>query len=122
MKTTKKQFELFKHECQRLIERWGLHGWRVEFVHDKDDTDERASIGINLTGKAITFYFPVNWADEVKPTDEIIIKSARHEVIHLITARLRTLAIQRFTSSDEIYEANEEVARYIEKVIKKGFD
>lgn len=121
MKTTTKQFELFKNECQRLIDKYGLVGWRIEFFHDKDSRNERASIGTNLSGRAISFFLPKNWDDSEKPTDSLIIESARHEVCHLLTARLRNLAIQRFTSDDEIYEANEEAARLIQNAIEKGF-
>jgi len=121
MKTTKKQFELFKSECERLIKKWGLSGWRIEYSHDKDAKNERASIGVNLGGRAVTFYFPVNWDDEQKPIDIIIIESARHEVCHLLSARLRNLAVQRFTSEEEIYESNEELARLIDNAIKQGY-
>ena len=35
-RTTKRHFELFKSECLRLLEEWGvLSEWRVEFVHEK---------------------------------------------------------------------------------------
>ena len=121
MKTTKKQFELFKSECERIIDKWGITGWRIEYLHDKNVEDERASIGSNLLGKAVTFYFPVNWKDTINPNNQIIINSAKHEVCHFLAVRLRTLAVQRFTSEDEVYEANEELARLIENAVKKGF-
>ena len=121
MKTTKKQFDLFRSECQRLTKKWGLVGWRIEYIWDGEDRKERASIGVGLSGRVVTFYFPKDWHDDIKPTDQVIIESARHEVCHLLSARLRSLAVQRFTSEDEIYEANEELARLIDNAVKEGY-
>lgn len=120
MKTTKTQFELFKQECLKLIEKWGIYGWRVDFLVS-DEIDSRAEIAYSLRDRTVVFRFPKYWEDEVKLTDEIIIESARHETIHALTARIRLLAKDRFASEEEIYEANEEVARFIENAIKKGF-
>lgn len=33
MKTTKKQFELFKKECRKWIDRFELNGWEINFTH-----------------------------------------------------------------------------------------
>jgi len=120
--TTKTQFELFKGECIRLIEKWGITGWRIDFVWDDEDSQERASVSQDLAGRVLCFYFPKKWADkETKISEEVVIESARHEVIHSLCARLRVLAAKRYVSEDEIYEANEEMARNIENAIKKGF-
>lgn len=121
MKTTKQQFLIFKNECERLIERFGLSGWRVEFYWSSESDDSRASIGTNLSGRATSLYFPRNWEDSTPPSKKIIIESARHEICHLISARLSSLARQRFTSEDEVYESNEELARIMDFAIRKGY-
>lgn len=121
MKVTKTHFNIFKKECERLIERWQLKGWRVDFYQDPKMKDARAEISYNMNSRVVSFWMPTEWSDEWADLNEETIKeSARHEVIHFMCTRLNELAKCRYLNEEEIYEANEELARLIEHAIKVG--
>lgn len=120
MKTTKHHLKVFRDECERLIERWGLTNWRRGYFID-DDVDAHAEVSIKLQDRVVTFFMPTKWKDEYQePTDEFLKEVALHEVIHVMVGRLDEIAQYRYTSRNEIYEANEELARMIENAVKKG--
>lgn len=118
MKTTDKHFKIFKKECERLIKEFGLIGWEVCIVHQETSKNSFADFQPDLVGKVATIRLNTEWDNTIKPLTEQALKvSAKHEVIHLLLARLSVNAQCRFLTSDDLTEAEEELVRILEKLI-----
>lgn len=121
MKTTKHHFNVFKNECQRLIDRWGITGWNINFFVDEEMAGSHAEVSFDLEYKKAFFWFPKNWTDKYSdPTDEFIKQVALHEVTHFLAARMYKVAESRYVTDSQVTEAYEELARLIENAVKKG--
>ena len=113
MKLTQKQFELFKSESQKWIDYFELNNWRVDFTFERLE-GRRAEMKSNLGGYCVRISLSNEWNEKDEPTNEKIIDSAKHEVIHLLLARFSETAWARCINKDELYEAEEELCRKIE--------
>lgn len=115
MKTTKNHFEIFKREARRMIKELGLLDWDVYFVHEefKKDSHSLAQCRVHYTDKSATLALNKDFEDgDVSP--KFIRQTARHEVFHLLLARLEGVAKERFVNGNELYEADEEVVNRLE--------
>jgi len=119
MKTTKKQFDLFKSECKQWINKFQLNSWEVNFHHE-DPNFERAdcSLGADCTFRRVDVKFSVNNFDEEVFNNQYIKDVAKHEMIHLLIEETKDRAYNRFLKEDDIVKANEELVRKIENIIK----
>jgi hypothetical protein len=123
MKTTKKDFELFKKECQKWIDRFELNKYDVAYdwhkmneanaMMNNQESGMVATISLSNKIDYDKFDFP-----QYKNVNEFIKEKAKHEVIHLLIGRYREYANSRFVSKNEISEAEEELVRKLEKIIK----
>jgi len=111
--TTKKQFDLFKRECQHFINKWELNNYRVYFGHEKLDDNT----GADCYAQADSYTAKIRFNKKGEQSNEQIKLFAKHEVIHLLLGRLSWQAYERFISKAEISEAEEEVVRKLEKII-----
>lgn len=110
VKTSKKDFELFKKEFLRWQNTFQLNDWKVDFVHEKSDGGERASIARDIYGRRATVFFNRDWDASIEPlTPQAIKETAKHEAIHLLLSRVILLGKQRFVDENSIYEAEEEL-------------
>ena len=116
MKTTKKDFIIFKKECEKWIEIFGLKGWRVEFFHKKGK-GARAQCHYHTTDRVLDFYFNTEWNSEV--TDKKIRTTAFHETCEGLLCRIRVLSEYRFTTQLEIDEEIHSIIRTLENVLWK---
>jgi len=111
MKTTKEQYNRFKKECLRIVDLLGLHDWDISFAHEKL-TDAYAELySCSESSSAFIKYTTQHIGPGKDP--EI---SARHEMAHLIVARLRSLATARFIREEEIETENERIANILSKL------
>jgi len=118
MKTTNKDFQLFKSECEKWLKRFELGGWKVYFTHQAHSQDTFATCYSNTLGRNATIYFTDEWDDEIrKLTPEAVKETAKHEMIHLLLARLSDNGRARYVVIDEIDEAEEELVRKLENII-----
>lgn len=118
-KTTKKHFEIFKKECAKWIEYFGLKDWDVGYIHKKDD-DNFGTCGYNMVSCHATISLTTNWGDE-EPTVSAIKRVAFHEVAELLLARLVSVAHTRSATDYDIEEATHGIIRRMENsVLKKG--
>lgn len=121
MKTTTKHFELFKSECEKWIERFGLLGHRFYFAHNDDKNDALAwcvypdrhedrafTLGLTKTLDKDRF-------DGFEPMD--INRSAFHEVMEAFLYRLRNLAMCRFITPEEVEDEVHNIIRTLENVL-----
>lgn len=113
MKASQKDFELFKSECQKWIDIFGLNDWKVYYYFTDLNGDyaecvpdyRKCIVKIALNSKFRRKYLDIK-------------KSAKHEIIHLLLSRFFGMARERFISPDEIDNEWERLTRIIEKAIK----
>lgn len=119
-KTTAKDFKLFKKECQKWINVFGLRGWETYFNHDREDDIYVARLSPNIENRTCTFFFAVDWGES--PLNETEIKkTAFHEVLELFFSRFRYLALKRDIRETEILEEDHHIIRTLENVIFDNF-
>ena len=120
MKVTKKDFTLFKKECQKWINYFGLKNWEIRYIHEGNShEDGLAGTTIDLDNKlaVIELCQEMNDYDYKNHSFNAL---AFHEVCEVLIGRLRYLAQSRYASKEEIIEANHEIVRTLENTILKG--
>jgi hypothetical protein len=108
MKATQRHLDLYKKEILRWLNLFKISGWEFYFEFDEKDKENTAGSKWNLEGRTMIFELSRHQKRKYL-TDESIKISALHEVLHVIFARLSTLASRRYTSETEIKESIEEV-------------
>lgn len=117
-KTTKEDFEIFRKEAKKYIDIFELNNWEVAFAITKKE-GVMGSCEHSLQGYTATLFLCNKWEDEIKPcTPETIKETAKHEVIHLLLGRFSECGEARFVNRDELNEAEEELVRRLEFIIK----
>ena len=107
MKTTAKQFKEFKEEFKKWQGVFGLGGYQAYFKLCELE-DSFATLSYTPGQMVVT----VSLNNEVTGDDALFFdpkKSAKHEAVHLLLARLSVLASERCISDNAIYEAEEEI-------------
>jgi len=115
IKTTESEFKEFKTLFMGWVRRFGLYGWTVYFRHEEVDGCF-ADINIDLENMVATVRFTTEIDDDdLQDYDLYVI--AKHEVMHLFTAKLAWLANSRFATEVEIKSAVEEIANSLGSLI-----
>ena len=117
MKTTQKQFEIFKQECEKWIERFGLYGWRFYYQHE-DCINNCLAYCIypnDIQDRVFTIGLTVNLKCSYSLAD--IKRAAFHEVMEAFLHRFEFLANARFPNSDDIPEEKHNIIRVLENVL-----
>ena len=116
-KTTNKDFKIFRDECRKWIDIFGLKSWSVKYDHrNAAGKDTLASCCYSVTDRVATLVLSKDWGNDVVD-DYQIEKSAFHEVCELFLANIRTLAEYRYTTMLEIDEEVHAVIRTLENVL-----
>jgi len=105
-----KKFKQFKNECLRLQKKWGLSSWKLYF-RDMELKDCFASINTSIDGYVANVMY--DSSQEMSNPKE----NAKHEMIHLVLSRMSSLARSRDMREEELYSAEEEVVRILEKLL-----
>ena len=113
-KTTAKHFEIFKVECQKWIEIFGLKGWRFHYDHKKLDNAWARAI-FNMNGRNATLQLNIEWGESVDIRD--IKMSAFHEVCEVLFCRLKLIGESRYIQEDELQEEVHNLIRTFENVL-----
>lgn len=119
IKTTKKDFKLFKKECRKWIKFFGLKGWDIAYEHyDKNVNHRTAEVEFNPQGQRAW----VRLGKEIyesEYSDENIKMSAFHEICHLVLAKMWTCANSRYLNPDELETAEHEVINTLQNTVFK---
>lgn len=110
-----KDFELFQSEFKKWQQLFGLTGYKVYFKYEPLDKSF-ADISINQGSMVATVSVNSELSDKDKPYKDIK-RSAKHEALHLLVARLEHNGKYRYTSENEIYESAEELVFRLESLI-----
>jgi len=119
MKTTKKQFELFKKECHRWADRFELSEWRLDLgLSSKVRADTLADINRHLENRVITVRLNSNISKlKDESWEDLLKETAKHEMIHALLGATAILAKCRYVQEDELRAAEEGLVRKLEKLI-----
>ena len=118
MKTTKKQFLYFSKRVKYWFEVWGLHNWRCDVTHSKEESnDVRATACWAKEHHACTIN--LNTDTDEKLTNLEIDRTALHETWEVILSDFRSMAEATF-SQDVVDEAIHDIIRRVENVVLKG--
>ncbi len=116
IETTLEHFEAFQQAARAWQQRLGLHEWRLYFEHDCAE-GFYSRIHYKCGSRVATIEFARQW-DLLRPlTEKEITLLARHEVCHLLTADLQTVAKERYLNEQQIDDAEEILVRRLEHVI-----
>ena len=118
MKTTKKQFEIFKKECKKWREFFGLSNWNICYLlGDMDGYAAGTVCDFDQHQAHITLsdYYDFSWS--WKPSD--LKQYAFHEICHVVLERIDYIACARFVQQSEIDEEIHSLIRMLENVIFK---
>ena len=118
MKTTKKDFELFRAEFRRWQQGLGLTDFRCTFRHQPADGCF-GSIRCDHVGKCATVVFASNIPDVDRDAYSPI-RTARHEALELLLARLENIACCRYCFPDDISEERHAVIRRLENLFDEN--
>jgi len=119
MKTTHKQFEMFKKECQKWINRFGIFGWRFYYVHENYDDDVPKIAYVFWPREIEDRVFTIGLSAELTSdiTDNDIRRSAFHEVMEALLYRIQFLAKARTTFDSDINEEIHHLIRTLETAV-----
>lgn len=106
-------FKLFQKYFKEYQVKFGLTGYSVYFKHVEIDGCT-AQIEFNVPEAVVT----VSFNKSVHRSAKDIRRSAKHEAIHLMIARLESNANYRFSTRGEIHESSEELTVRLEGLIK----
>jgi len=118
MKTTQKQFELFKTWCRYYIEKFQLNNWQIDF-YLTDIEGVQAQVFRDYLACTARVNFNATITKSPDETWEQLIKdTAKHEMIHVKLGNLAQLAASRFVTPDELEKAEEELTVKLCNIIK----
>lgn len=116
-------FDLFKKECNRWIEVFGLKEWEIEYAFTPDGEKIDAWVCFDeQNGMVAIICMNANWKerDENFYNDDNIKKAAFHEVCEVLVAKLVRSAVSRFSvTEDEIVLMKHELIRRLENSMYK---
>ncbi len=115
--TTKKDFEIFKEECEKWLDYFGLKDWNCYYYHEKLDKDDAQTIG-SINDKQAVIKLNTEWSE--KDDGYELKKTAFHEVIEVLLIKLRCMAEGTYPANE--YTIDEECHSIIYRLTHTIFD
>jgi len=109
MKTTTKDFKLFKYECKIWIEYFGLKEWDICYEH-KETGDSKAECHFDILNLSADLVLSIDWEASII-NDLNIRQVAFHEVCELMLSKISS-------RMDEYFNADEN-SKFIHEVIRR---
>ena len=110
-----KDFELFQKEFKKWQRLFGLTGYKVYFKYEPLD-----SSFADLTVRQSDMVATARLNSKLPNSEKLYMdtkRSAKHEALHLLVARLEQNSRYRYASENEIYEATEELVIRLEGLV-----
>jgi len=119
MKTNKVHFKIFKDECKKWLEYWGLTEWKVYYSHKNWNDDALASCSSDIKAMVATINLEPDWSSTMDDEDiELCLRqTAFHEVCEVFLSKFRDVAKRRDNTWDEIIHNNHEIIRRLENCV-----
>ena len=116
MKTTKADFELFKRECQKWIDRYELNN--LKFYYKLDDTDDSfAEYYYSEWMQKITVILSKEFSEPMIDKKQQIKDTAFHEITEILLVPLRTMAEKRNFDREEMEKETHRIIHKLQKVL-----
>ena len=117
---TTKEYEYFQKACKVYQKSFGLVDWDLYFCfEDLSDDSDMANISWCFTGHSARITLSNKLPAYENYTLELD-NIARHEMIHLLLARIQEYAQRRNMNQEDIDEALESLVRTIDNVYLRG--
>jgi len=120
--TTDEDFIIFKQECQKWIEFFGLFGWDVFYYHE--NLKNRMFANCTYTGfnRIASIRLNKEFLKEHYSVYQLK-QTAFHEICELLFARIHIINDSRFCGNDEMEEEIHNIIRILEnKLFKMEMD
>ena len=115
--TTPQDFELFKKECRKWIDRLSLNDWQFAFLHQGIDDSSTNTAYYRSRIQILRFAKEIELLDRTKSS--AIKDYAGEEVFHGLLSNLSTMAFSRSLDAD-IYNSEEHaVIHRLQKAVKE---
>ena len=115
--TTKADFELFKKECWKWIDKLSLHDWEFRFCHKNITT--LSQVTTHYKAKIAVIDFTKAIKENIPNKTKTIKESAQHEIFHVLLESLFHYAISR-TIDSNVYQSEEHaVIHRLQKAFEK---
>ena len=115
--TTLKDFELFKKEAKKWIDRLGLLEWEFTFFHENIDPD--ATCTSYFMDKKMVLVFAKEIEKEDQTKREYIKTLAQHEVLHALFENLYHQARDRSFSAKNYFAEEHAIIHRLQKAFKE---
>ena len=112
-KKTQNNFDRFKAECQKWIERVQVSDWNIAIISIPLDVEDYANTVTDLENKSATIRFN----SDNEESHDLLEYYAKHEVMHILIGRLSSLATERYCTATELREADEALVNTLCKII-----
>ena len=117
MKTTKKQFEEFKEECEKWIEFFGLRDWHIDICHEDIGKNAIARCGRLYEDKLAEISYNLNMDDDIRYS---IKETAFHEVCHVLLGEFALLAQDPKAREEELENAEHTIVQKLVNSVYKN--
>lgn len=115
-KLSQKDFNYFKYWHNYYLKEYNQLQWNCIYVLEEVQGCY-AKTFYSLANHTATIYITPKWEGIVEFNLLKLKRCAKHEVQHLITARMYMIAQARFVNKEELDEAEEELVRLLDKLI-----
>ena len=103
-KITKRQFQIFAKDIKYWLKVLDLAGWEVYYLYTEIESPDLATVSWALPARTATFALSTEWKGHAKTDDDEIRDISKHEALHLLLARITTLAESRYVTATDIEE------------------
>jgi len=116
---SKKEFKLFESEVHYWLNELQLNEWEVYTILENDNDDSDASCSPDLSSQQAIIKLNAYIISEDEKDDDIIKGCALHEVLELLLAELRILAMERTFSYEQYDAASHRVIHKIQRLLEE---
>ncbi len=119
-KTTPKHFAIFKQECEKWIEIFGIKDYEFHFEHSNYPGED--SVGMcrrNCISRISRLILSDKWPEDsmIDLTDENVRLTAFEEVCHVFLYGLKSCARARFLTEEMIDESEHAIIKILQNVL-----
>jgi len=116
MKLSQEHFQLFRAECEKYLERFGLKSWKIYYQFKKLN-NYFGNAEWNLEGRVATITLAIGFPKPFDNLEQQIKETALHECLEILLAPLTTLARDRGFCKQDFDQEVHSIIRTLEKVI-----
>ena len=110
MRTTPKHFAQFKRSVNKWLANFGLVSWEVVCLHKELQEPRLAECGTDPVGNFADLTLGTAWGN-LPCTSASLDQTACHEVLHILLAKLTTIAGERWVTERELENGEHAVIR-----------